>query len=49
MTICNLREKYPHHNFYFFKDGYEMMRAPFYHAKIKSFEVINENTIFIEM
>ena len=49
MTICELRKTYPHHDFYFFKDGYEMKKAPFFHDKIKSFSIKNEDTIFIEM
>ena len=49
MTICDVRKKYQRHNFYFFKDGYEISKCPFYHARIKSFEVINADTIFIYM
>lgn len=49
MTICDLRKKYQRHNFYFFKDGHEIMKMPFYHASIKSFEVISADTIFIYM
>lgn len=48
MTICELRKQFPHHEFYFFKDGKELNKAPFYHAKIKSYEV-HKNAIFIDM
>lgn len=49
MTICELRKKYPCHDFYFFEDGYELRKSPFYHAKIKSFEVVNADTIFVHL
>lgn len=49
MTICELRKIYPLHDFYFFKDGYELRKSPFYHAKIKSFEIVNVDTIFVYM
>ena len=48
MTICGLRKQYPYHEFYFFKDGREMRKAPFFHDKIKDYEV-KRNYIFIEM
>lgn len=38
MTIADLRKKYPWQSFYFFRDGYEMRKAPFYHDRIKGYE-----------
>lgn len=49
MTICELRKMYPCHDFYFFKDGYELRKAPFYHAEIKDFKVVNVDTVFVYM
>lgn len=48
MTICQLRKQFPYIDFYFFEDGYEMQKAPFFHATIKSFEV-KVDSIFIYM
>lgn len=48
MTIRELRKLYPHSDFYFFENGREMRKAPFYHAKIKSFKVVKD-ALFIEM
>ena len=48
MTISELRKIFPHSDFYFFENGKEMRKAPFYHAKIKSYEVKGD-TVFIEM
>lgn len=49
MTISNIRKLYPHHDFYFFKGKHEMVKSPFFHAVVKKFEVIDEDTIFIYM
>lgn len=49
MTIKNLREFYPFHDFYFFKDGKELEKAPFYHSPIKGFRVVNDDTIFVDV
>ena len=58
MTIAELRKKYPHSEFYFFKDGYELQKAPFYHSKIKSYRFVMtwskeseclKDTIFIDL
>lgn len=49
MSIMDLRRKFPHHDFYFFKDGFEMKKSPFIHSPIKSFEIKNDDTIFVEM
>lgn len=48
ITICQLRREYPHHDFYFFKDGKELQKAPFFHSLVKSFEVKN-GYVFIEI
>lgn len=48
MTICELRKQFPSKEFYFFENGREMRKSPFYHSKIKSFE-IKGDYIFIEM
>lgn len=48
-TIAELRKEYPHCEFYFFHNGWEMQKAPFYHARVKGVKKINENTLFIEM
>ena len=48
MTICELRKQYPHADFYFFENGREMRKAPFYHARIKSYKVVGD-ALFIEM
>lgn len=48
MSINDLRKQYPSKDFYFFRNGYEMRKAPFLHDKIKSFEVKGDN-VFIEM
>jgi hypothetical protein len=49
MTIAELRKNYPHSEFYFFKDGLEMRKAPFYHSEIKGFEEVNSYTVFVHM
>ena len=49
MTIAELRKQFPHSEFFFFENGKQMMKAPFYHARIKSYDIINENKIFIEV
>lgn len=49
MTINQLRQKYPHADFYFFKNGLGMSRAPFLHDTIKSYTVGSRGAIFIEM
>lgn len=48
MSINDLRKQYPSKDFYFFRDGLEMRKAPFLHDKIKSFEVKGDS-VFIEM
>ena len=48
MSILNLRRLHPGKDFYFFRDGREMRKAPFLHDKIKSYEVIGDS-VFIEM
>lgn len=48
MTICELRKQFPHSDFYFFENGYEMRKAPFFHSRIKSYEVKGE-AVFIYM
>lgn len=48
MSINELRKQYPSKDFYFFRDGREMRKAPFLHDKVKSFEVKGDN-VFIEM
>ena len=49
ITICQVRKMFPHSDFFFFKNGHEMQKAPFYHTTIKSYDVINEYTIFINI
>lgn len=49
MTINDLRKFYPHHEFCFFKNEKEVANSPFIHTKIKGFQVINDNTIFIDL
>lgn len=49
MTINQLRKFYPHHEFFFFENDKEVRKAPFIHTVIKGFEVINENTIFVNL
>ena len=49
MTIAELRKQFPSHSFMFFKNGWELQKAPFFHDKIKSFREVGENSIFIEM
>lgn len=49
MTINDLRKLYPHHEFYFFENGKELSKAPFIHSKIKGFEIINGNNIFVDL
>ncbi len=48
ITVCNLRSMFPHHDFYFFKGGKELQKAPFYHAVIDSYEVVRD-AVYIEM
>ncbi len=48
MTVNELRKQYPSKDFYFFRNGYKMQKAPFLHDRIKSFEVKGDS-IFIEM
>lgn len=48
ITICQLRKMFPHHEFYFFKNGKEIPKSPFVHDIIKSYKV-KKNAIFIEM
>lgn len=47
MTVCELRKMFPYHDFYYFKDGHELRKAPFFHATFKSFSEINADTVFI--
>lgn len=49
MTIKDVRKMYPHSDFYFFKDGFQMRKAPFYHSEIKDYEEVNSYTVFIHM
>lgn len=49
MTICELRKKFPCHDFYYFKDGKELQKAPFYHSPIKGYQIIDDDTIFIDL
>ena len=48
MTINDLRKEFPHYCFYFFKNGWELDKAPFLHTIIKSYEV-KTNCVFIEI